>query len=326
MDLTHVIAERENKKIYRDGAKAIKVFAEGYSKADILNEALNTARVEETGLPIPKLLAVDTVNGQWAITTEFVEGDTLAALMAAHPEKEDEYLNLFVDIQMKVHACTCPMLNSLTEKMQRKISATDLDATTRYELHTRLASMHVHKKVCHGDFNPSNIIIAPDGQWYILDWSHATQGNASADVARTYLLFVLEGKEALAEEVPLPLLQEERHRQAVRPAVDSDRRREPVPQGQARRARPAHPLGKRLRIRIIIKGTGFGQSLFSWGWETPHVTIFPAFVEICHICNFPYVTNFSSSFFRGIIIIRRGNLPFSNLSAAIACQPPPQSA
>ena len=39
MDLTHVIAERENKKIYRDGGKAIKVFAEGYSKADILNEA-----------------------------------------------------------------------------------------------------------------------------------------------------------------------------------------------------------------------------------------------------------------------------------------------
>ena len=84
--------------------------------------------------------------------------------------------------------------------MNRKIDETGLDATTRYELHTRLASMHVHKKVCHGDFNPSNIIIAPDGQWYILDWSHATQGNASADVARTYLLFVLEGKEALAEK------------------------------------------------------------------------------------------------------------------------------
>ena len=65
MDLTHVIAERENKKIYRDGAKAIKVFAEGYSKADILNEALNTARVEETGLPIPKLLAVYPAAGRF---------------------------------------------------------------------------------------------------------------------------------------------------------------------------------------------------------------------------------------------------------------------
>ena len=33
----------------------------------------------------------------------------------------------------------------------------------------------------------------------IRDRSHATQGNASADAARTYLLFMLEGKEKLAE-------------------------------------------------------------------------------------------------------------------------------
>ena len=56
--------------------------------------------------------------------------------------------------------------------------------------------MPKHKKVCHGDFNPSNIIITEDNKAYILDWSHATQGNASADVARTYLLFCLnKGKE-----------------------------------------------------------------------------------------------------------------------------------
>ena len=35
--------------------------------------------------------------------------------------------------------------------------------------------------------------IAENGAPYILDWSHATQGNASADVARTYLLFSLAG-------------------------------------------------------------------------------------------------------------------------------------
>ena len=77
--------------------------------------------------------------------------------------------------------------------MQRKISETTFDATTRYELHTRLESLREHKKVCHGDFNPSNIIITPDDEAYILDWSHATQGNASADAARTYLLFWLSG-------------------------------------------------------------------------------------------------------------------------------------
>ena len=84
--------------------------------------------------------------------------------------------------------------------MQDKISEADLDATPRYELHTRLASMKTHSKVCHGDFNPSNVIITPDGTPYILDWSHATQGNGAADAARTYLLFVLEGKQDLAEK------------------------------------------------------------------------------------------------------------------------------
>ena len=77
--------------------------------------------------------------------------------------------------------------------MERKIDGTSLDATTRYELHTRLESMPKHKKVCHGDYNPSNVIITADGEPYIIDWSHATQGNASADAARTYLLFWLAG-------------------------------------------------------------------------------------------------------------------------------------
>lgn len=101
---------------------------------------------------------------------------------------------------MKVHACTCPMLNSLTEKMQRKISATEPRRDHPLRAAHPLGEYARPQEGRHGDFNPSNIIIAPDGQWYILDWSHATQGNASADVARTYLLFVLEGKEALAEK------------------------------------------------------------------------------------------------------------------------------
>lgn len=59
--------------------------------------------------------------------------------------------------------------------------------------------MPKHVKVCHGDFNPSNIIVKDDGTMYILDWSHATQGNGSADAARTYLLFSLHQPE-LAEK------------------------------------------------------------------------------------------------------------------------------
>lgn len=193
MSLDNIISVRKNKTLYRDGDKVLKVFDESYSKADVLNEALNQARIEETGLNIPKILGVTMTDGKWTIILEYIDGKTLADLMAEHPEKKDEYLNLFVDLQLEMHSKTCENLNKLQDKMNRKISQTNLSATVRYELHTRLEAMPKHNKVCHGDFNPSNIIITNDGKPFILDWSHATQGNASADAARTFLLFSLDG-------------------------------------------------------------------------------------------------------------------------------------
>ena len=195
MKLDQVIARRKHKTVYRDGDRCIKLFDAEFSKADVLNEALNQARVESTGLHVPKILEVTVVDGQWAIVSEYIEGKTLAALMEENPADKEKYISLLVDIQMQIHSKVCPLLNKLKDKMNRKISETDLDATTRYELHTRLEGMPKHNKVCHGDFNPSNVILTADGTPYIIDWSHATQGNASADVARTYLLFCLQGDE-----------------------------------------------------------------------------------------------------------------------------------
>lgn len=198
MKLDKIIAVRTNKAVYRDGDLAIKVFDESFPKSDILNEALNQSRVEEAGLNVPALVEVLKIDGKWAIVSEYIPGKTLRQLMDENPDRAEEYLDRFVDIQLDMHGRKAPLLNKLFDKMHRKISASSFDATTRYELHTRLDSMPRHDKVCHGDFNPSNIIISEGGAPYILDWSHATQGNASADAARTFLLFSLAGEADLA--------------------------------------------------------------------------------------------------------------------------------
>ncbi len=200
MNLTNVLARRANKTIYRDGDTVVKVFGEGFKKADVLNEALNHARVEETELHVPKLYGVGmTDDGKWYIQTEYIEGTTLAEQMAAHPEEQERYLELFVDLQLAMHRQICPLLPRLRDKMDRKIIQTELPTVTKYDLHTRLESMPRHNKLCHGDFNPTNIILRDDGTPYIIDWSHATQGNASADAARTFLLFSLAGDDETAE-------------------------------------------------------------------------------------------------------------------------------
>ena len=193
MNLDRIIAVRTNKTVYRSGEYCVKFFDDDFSKVDVLNEALNQARVEETGLNVPKIVEVTKIDGKWAIVSEFVEGKTLARLMEENPDKKDEYLEKFVDLQLEVQSKKCPLLTKLRDKMNRKIDLTNLDESIKYELHTRLEGMPKHNKLCHGDFNPSNIIIKDDGTAYFIDWSHATQGNASADVARTYMLFWLAG-------------------------------------------------------------------------------------------------------------------------------------
>ena len=168
MKLDKIIAVRTGKTVYKDGGRVIKVFENGYSKADILNEALNQARIEETGLNIPKILGVTTEDGKWAIISEYISGKTLSQLMEESPDKFDEYLERFVDIQAEIHSKKSPLLTKLKDKMNRKIDMADIDAATRYDLHTRLEGMPRHDKVCHGDFNPSNVIITDSGKPYIL--------------------------------------------------------------------------------------------------------------------------------------------------------------
>ncbi len=191
MNLDRVIAVRNTKTIYRDGDKCIKVFNQDYTSADVLNEAFNQAMAAESGLSVPRIKEVSEHDGKWAITSEYIIGKSLSQLMDEFPDRTDEYLNLLVDLQLKVHSKSCPTLKRLRDQMNRKIKNSGLDATDRFALHTRLDSMPRHNKLLHGDFNPSNIIISQSGTPYILDWSHAVQGNSSSDSAITYLTFML---------------------------------------------------------------------------------------------------------------------------------------
>lgn len=194
MDFGVLISKGKNASVYRNGNNAIKVFNKEINKTDVLNEALNTTRVEETGLPIPSISEVGVVEGQWAITMNFIEGKTLAQVLEEDSTNLSKYIDEMVDLQLLMHSKRAPLLNKLKDKYIRQINSLDsLDPIKKYELLTRLDGMPKHVKVCHGDFNPHNIIIS-EGKMYILDWVHATQGNASADAARTYLLLALDNQ------------------------------------------------------------------------------------------------------------------------------------
>ncbi len=200
MKLDQVIAVTNKKTVYRDADKCIRVFDAEYAKSEVFNEALNLTCIEETGLNIPKILEVTGVEDRWAIVTEYIEGKTLAQLMAEFPERKREYMEMFVDLHIALHEKSCSLLTKQRDVMNRNIIRCDLDANTRYDLYSRLDSMPKHSKLCHGDFEPANVLITDDGKAYILDWTGASIGSASADTARTYLLFWMRGDISGAEK------------------------------------------------------------------------------------------------------------------------------
>ena len=70
MDLKNkeVLLTRPYKIVYRDGDRIVKVFTKEHGKANVFNEALCQARVEESGLAIPPVLEVSQIDGEWALS------------------------------------------------------------------------------------------------------------------------------------------------------------------------------------------------------------------------------------------------------------------
>ena len=98
-------------------------------------------------------------------------------MMESDKKNLAKYMDDFVALQLEVQSKHSPLLKGMKDKLARQINGLkDLDATTRYELMTRLESMPKHNKICHGDFNPSNVIVGKNGKM-------------------TYLLFALKDQE-----------------------------------------------------------------------------------------------------------------------------------
>jgi len=194
-----LIVEKKDKKIYRDGDKRIKVFADDYKSCYVLNEALNFALLSEFSFNVPALLNVTKNGSHWELTTEYIDGISLEEELKAYPEKAEDIIREFTELHIEITSSKGPFLVRQRDLMHASIEKTGLNATTRYHLHTKLNNMPNNLYLCHGDFCLSNVIRSSNGKLYVLDWGRACAGNRTADVAQTYIDMVLLGHEKWAE-------------------------------------------------------------------------------------------------------------------------------
>ena len=131
IDADRIIAIRTDKIVYRNGDTVLKVFDPAYSTADIFNEALNQARIEETGFPVPKIMDIQKLDGKWAIRREYAQGITLERLMLEKPENRESYLDRFTDVQREIFSLQARQLNRQKYKLAQRIGRASLPEEKR---------------------------------------------------------------------------------------------------------------------------------------------------------------------------------------------------
>ena len=125
-----VMAERENKTVYRDGDRTIKVFKDNYCKSDVMNEAFNQAVIEELGMNVPAFLEIRLVDGKLVTVSQYVEGRTLDEIMEEDKENFDRYLDMFVSLQVEFHSKETTALTRLRDKLHEQIRKCEQQSVT----------------------------------------------------------------------------------------------------------------------------------------------------------------------------------------------------
>ena len=201
MRLDRIIAVRNDKTVYRDGDRCFKVFSDAYSASQVLREAQLLASVSEVGLPVPRLLSVTIWDGRWTIVTEYVHGTAMRQRMVADlPEQRVNYLASFVRIGEHIHNSFCPALPALRDTVAQSIAAARLPEREKEWLRRRQSALDTDEdRICHGDLDPTNVVLTGGDGYRILDWSHATHGNPAMDAACTYLLLCRSDGRAFAD-------------------------------------------------------------------------------------------------------------------------------
>jgi tRNA A-37 threonylcarbamoyl transferase component Bud32 len=184
--------------VYARDGKVAKVYRSGQPPRQVFQEAFTLVAVEEQGIPVPKVYGVETFLGRTTLIMDQVKGESLADVILRSPEKTGECLDKVVELQVAMHTIATTHFRPIKLVLAGNIlSAPGLATAEREKLIAMLEALPDGYATLHGDFHGGNIL--SDGTGYkIIDWAEVAVGDPAADVARSYLDYLLMNRPDLS--------------------------------------------------------------------------------------------------------------------------------
>lgn len=185
--------------VYARDGKVAKVYRQGQPPRQVFQEAFTLVAVEEQGIPVPKVYGVETFGGRTALIMDQVKGESLMDVMLKSPEKTGECLDKVVELQVAMHKVSTTSFRPIKLVLVGNISiAPGLDDAERTKLFGMLGKLPDGLAILHGDFHGGNIL--KDGRGYkIIDWAEVAVGDPAADIARSYMDYLMMNRKDLGE-------------------------------------------------------------------------------------------------------------------------------
>jgi aminoglycoside phosphotransferase (APT) family kinase protein len=195
MRLGEVIARGSRSIVYEWGPDAVaKVPLPGTPEGWIRFEANYATAVHACGVPSPRVLGLESINGRDVSIFERIDGPTMWECVTSKSHQADAVGKHLGEL----HGDLLSLLGPIALPTQRTRVLAKLYTTERCvdpsaaRFADQIPDDDSRKVLCHGDFHPMNIIMTAQGP-IIVDWFDVSRGAALGDIARTSLLLAAVG-------------------------------------------------------------------------------------------------------------------------------------
>jgi hypothetical protein len=172
-------------EVYAYGSAVLKLYRSGFGGHRA--EAATLRALEGHGIA-PKLLDLVDIDGRSGLVVERVTGPDMLTVVQRRPWRVLVVARSLAETHLAIHRVRAPVgLPKLREVLADRISNADLPPHLLAFVMRLLDGLPDGDNVCHGDYHPGNVLLAP-GTTAVIDWGAATRGATEADHARTLLL------------------------------------------------------------------------------------------------------------------------------------------
>ena len=191
LDLGQPIGKGWSSEVYNwKDNKVIKLYHKHIPRSFLEHEIEATRFARYSGICTP---AVDNgiiqIKNRYGICFERIDGNTLSQILDNNPDKQNEIFTLMAELQINVNKIKTDKFPSYRKEIDQKIRKIRfLPRDIRKKTLAELNLLEKRNNLCHGDFNPDNIIVSESGDLFLIDWSHARSGNPLIEITRSLII------------------------------------------------------------------------------------------------------------------------------------------